>query len=273
MQIGIIGAENSHTEHFIRTLNLTDTGGEARVAFLYGGDDPEKAEKLAREYGVRLAESEEELIALSDAVAITYRSGSRHGSPAMKVLRAGKPLFNDKPFAVDLETAKEITAYAREHGIPVTGGSNLKGLPALAPVRESVTPGSLTVISFAADMESPYDGYWFYGIHSAELCLALCGYDFTGVKAFRNGDAAVAAVEYPDKRCLIVNSPSSHDLKIEVIRDGETKLFPVALDYQSVGPAEFVGMIETGKLPWELRHFEKAVELVEKIVRDLEARA
>ncbi len=269
MKIGIIGTENSHTEHFLKTLNAEKAVPDARVAFLFGDDDPEKAGKLAALFGAEFCESADELIEKSDAVAITYRRGSRHPEPAMKVIRAGKPLFNDKPFAASLSDAAKIVALAEEKGVPVTGGSNLKGLPELPEIRSEIKEGSVITISFAADPASEYDGYWFYGIHSAELCLTLCGPDFTSVEAWRNGDAVTAAVAYPDKTCLILNTPSSADLRIAVTNGGTTRAWLVPLNYQSVGPKEFCDMIRTGNMPRDPRHFVRAAELTEEIIKRL----
>ena len=269
MKIGIIGTENSHTEHFLKTLNAEKAVEDARVAYLFGDDDPEKAAKLAELYGAELCDSADELIERSDAVAITYRSGSRHPEPAMKVIRAGKPLFNDKPFAASAADAARIAAFAAERGVPFTGGSNLKGLPELPGIRSGIREGSVVAISFAADPDSIYDGYWFYGIHSAELCLVLCGLDFTSVKAWKNGDAVVAAVGYADRTCLIVNTPTSADLRVSVTNGGKTDERIVPLNYQSVGPKEFCDMIRTGVMPHDPAHFVRAAELTESISKQL----
>ena len=269
MKIGIIGTENSHTEHFLKTLNAEKAVPDARVACLFGDDDPEKAEKLSVQYGAELCGSEDELIEKADAVAITYRSGLRHPGPAMKVIRAGKPLFNDKPFAASAVDAARIASFAAGKGVPFTGGSNLKGLPELPEIRAGIRKGSVVTISFAADPCSEYDGYWFYGIHSAELCLTLCGLDFNSVKAWRNGDAVTAAVGYADWTCLIVNTPSSADLHIAVTNGGLTEEHLVPLNYQSVGPKEFCDMIRTGIMPHDPRHFVRAAELTESIIKQL----
>ena len=269
MRIGIIGTENSHTEHFLKTLNAEKAVPDACVSCLYGDDDPEKAQMLSSLYGAELCGSVEELIEKSDAAAITYRSGSRHTAPAMEVIRAGKPLFNDKPFAASFRDAARIVAFAEEKGVPVTGGSNLKGLAELAELRAEIREGSVVTISFAADPESEYDGYWFYGIHSTELCLVLCGQDFTSVEAWRNGDATAAAVAYPDRTCLIMNTPSSADLRIAVTNGGRTLARRIPLNYQSVGPKEFCDMIRTGVMPRDPRHFVRAAQLTEEIIRRL----
>ncbi|MCL2299452.1 MAG: Gfo/Idh/MocA family oxidoreductase [Firmicutes bacterium] len=257
MDIGLIGAENSHARHFCAA---------AKIRYIYGADDPVECARLCDEFGLENCESEDEVIAKSDAVAVTYRRGSEHYAPVMAALRAGKPVFNDKPFTTDLQQAEEIVALAKELNIPLTGGSSLKGLSALPAIQGTIGPGSTVVISFAADPASPYDGYWFYGMHAAELCVLLCGRNFTGVRAFENRGVVVSHVSYPDRQCILVTAPQSGDLKISVTNGGETTAYALPLDYQDVGPGELVAMAQTGRPPRDYAHYTKAVELVANII-------
>ena len=257
MNIGIIGAQNSHTRHFCNAIP---------IRYLYGGDDPAECQKLCEEFGIEACASEAEVIAKSDAVVVTYRKGSEHYRPVVAALRAGKPVFNDKPFAGNVRQAEEIAALASELGVPLTGGTNLKGLPELPAIKETIGPGSLVTISFAADPKSEYDGYWFYGIHAAELCVLLCGQDFTGVQAFENRGVVVSHVAYPGKRCVLVTAPQSGDLKISVTNGSETQCYALALNYQDVGPSEFLKMAETGVPPRDYAHYVKSAQLVSGII-------
>ena len=257
MDIGLIGAQNSHARHFCNAI---------KIRYIYGADDPAECARLCADFGLTECASEEEVIAKSDAVAVTYRKGSEHYAPVMKALRAGKPVFNDKPFACDLRQAEEIAALAREKNVPLTGGTSLKGLPELPAIQESIGPDSTVVISFAADAASEYDGYWFYGMHAAELCVQLCGGDFQSVRAFENRGVVVSHVAYPDKLCMLVTAPQSGGLKISVINSGQTVCYDIPLNYQDVGPAEFVSMAETGQPPRAYSHYTKAVELVGRII-------
>jgi len=263
MNIGIIGAENSHARHFCNAIKISQAN---RIRFIYGADDPAECARLCEEFGLEPCGSEAELIAKSDAVVVTYRKGSLHYAPVMAALREGKPVFNDKPFACDLREAQEIAALATELDVPLTGGTSLKGLPELPAIKEAIGPGSTVVISFAADPGSPYDGYWFYGIHAAELCVLLCGQDFTQVRAFENRGVVMSHVNYPDKQCVLVTAPQSGDLKISVTNGGETICYELPLNYQDAGPKEFLAMAQTGRLPRDYAHYTKAVELVGRII-------
>ena len=257
MTIGLIGAQNSHARHFCKAI---------KISYIYGADDPAECARLCGEFGLEECASEEEVIAKSDAVVVTYRKGSEHYAPVMKAIRAGKPVFNDKPFAANLREAEEIAALARELDVPLTGGTNLKGLPELPAIKESIVPGSAVVISFAADPASEYDGYWFYGIHAAELCVQLCGEGFTQVRAFENRGVVVSHVNYPDRLCVLVTAPQSGELKISVTNGGGTVCHEIPLHYQDVGPGEFLEMARTGVAPRAYSHYTRAVELVDRVI-------
>lgn len=267
MKIGLIGAQNSHARHFCETINKNQLWEGFSICYIYGEDDPAECQRLCDDFGLIECKSEEEVIEKSEGVVITYRKGSKHYAPTINALKAGKLVFNDKPFCTDMKETEDIIRYAQEKDRLLTGGSNLKGLPELAAIRDSIVPGSVVTISFAADSNSEYDGFWFYGIHAAELCLTLCGYDFTSVQAFNNNDVVVAQVTYPDKHCTLVTAPQSADLVISVTDKDRTVCHRVPLNYQSVGPEEFVTMAKTKKIPWKYEHFLKSIKLVSEIIQ------
>lgn len=267
MNIGILGAENSHAKHFCETINRGNRFPGYRITHLYAADAPQVGEELARDYGLTLTDSEDAVIAACDAVVVTYRKGSLHAAPVLRALKAGKAVFNDKPFSTDVEKAAEIVAYAREHQLLVCGGSNLKGLPNIAAFKPQITPGATVVITFAADPNSEYDGYWFYGIHAAELCLTLCGTDYRDVAAFRTGDTVVATVRFDQVTCVLVTTPGIQDLHISINADGKNVAHNVEMAYQSVGPAELVTMLKTGQPPRDVGFYEAATRLLTDIIK------
>ena len=265
MKIGLIGAQNSHSKGFCEAINKKRLWADVTIGFIYGADDPQQAKELCDEFGLLECASEEELIEKSDAAAITYRKGSKHHRAAIKVLEAGKPLFVDKPFTADVNEAKEIVALAAEHGLLLTGGSGCKYAPEIAEMKKSITPGSMVVISYAADPASEYDGYWFYGIHSAEVCLELCGSDYISVHSFKNGDVVVSHVVYADKVCVLVTEPKAYNLTVSVSGAGKTISQPIPY-YPDAPAAEFINMAKNKIPPRDYEFYVKSVELTGKII-------
>ena len=266
MNIGLIGAENSHTLQFCKAFNVEGISPGNRVTHVFGDDSAEAAEKLAAEYGLAICATEEELLSACDAVVITYRRGSLHHAPTMRALAAGKAVFNDKPFAINTAQAAEIAAYAQTNQRLLTGGSILKSLPELAPLKANLQPGDTAVISYGADIESPYEGFWFYGIHSVEICLALFGTDYTSVSAMRDGSSIVATVAYADRQCVIVTRPDTYNLKLAIVGNGKAESFDFTDIHAEISSCEFAKMLETNILPHSLDHFVAAVRLTEEIL-------
>ena len=266
MVIGLIGAQNSHSEHFLEFLNKHKKHDGFSVGYIYGADDPEICARLVSDYGIVSCANEDEVIEKSDAVVITYRKGSLHYEPAMKVLSAGKPLFNDKPFTSNTEEAKKIVDFAKEKNILICGGSSVKCLEEFESIGKKIQPGDTVVISFPGDPGSEYDGYYFYGIHSVEACLKLLGINYTGVSSMRNGDMVVSAITYPDNKCVLITSPEYARLDITIIGKSETVHQDIVMNYQGIGPDEFCNMLKSNKMPREYNYYLTAVKLMTAIV-------
>jgi len=266
MQIGLIGAENSHTLQFCNSFNRDNISPGNRITHVFGDDSAEAAANLAATYGLTICDTESSLLAACDAVIITYRCGHLHHAPAMRALAAGKFVFNDKPFAVTPAEAEEITAYAAAHNPRLTGGSILKSMPELAAVKANLHAGDTVVISYGADPASPYDGFWFYGIHSVEICLTLFGADYKSVSAMHDQGAVIATVAYADRQCVIVTRPDIYDLRIAVTGRGHSEF----LDFPNIRPetsaAEFAQMLETGTPPHDFTHLTAATRLTGEII-------
>ena len=266
MNIGLIGAENSHAATFCQIYNGEKKHPGFTVTHVYGADSAEACAKLCAEYALTECRSEEDVIRACDALVITYRKGSLHYAPAMEALRAGKAVFNDKPFATSAAQAREIADYAAKNHLLLCGGSNVKSLPGLGPVAELIGPGATVMISFCADPKSEYDGFWFYGIHSVEVCVKLLGLDYKAVSACRNGESVIASVSYGDKRCVIVNTPDASDLNISVMGENTSATHFIPMDYAAIGPNQFADMIRTGKPPYGYDFYAGAVGLLEEII-------
>ena len=266
MKIGLVGAENSHTLQFCEALNVRHIAEGIRVTHVYGDDSPENAAKMAKDFGLAICESEEELLAACDAVVVTYRCGTRHFEPVMRALRAGKAVFNDKPFAMTVADAEALAAYAQENGVLLTGGSGSKLMEDIAATRAKLGAGSAAMISFGADPNSPYDGFWFYGVHSAEMCIALFGEDYKSVTAVRHGKTLTATVSYGDRQCVIVTQPDVYDWRITTAVDGAAEQVDLSHEGSFLSVRDFASMLQTGKTVYPLSHYVAATRLMQDIM-------
>jgi predicted dehydrogenase len=83
--------------------------------------DPDAARALAARHGGAVFASEGELIAASDVVSVTSPAVA-HAASALAALRAGRPVYVEKPVATDLEAADAIVGEAARRGLVAACG-------------------------------------------------------------------------------------------------------------------------------------------------------
>lgn len=205
VRIGILGGENSHADCFAKYFNFPDEDGKPNVpgfrVTAVAGNYPDANRKLADYYGLELvAERPEELLGKVDAVMVTARDGKYHASFAEPFVRAGLPVFIDKPFTTDYEAAKKLARLAEECGAPILGGSSVKlsgDVKILANLVKSqgdkIHGGSVTA---PLAITSEHSGFWFYASHLVEVALAIFGRKVKSVYAVRTANDVTAMIEY-----------------------------------------------------------------------------
>ena len=108
------------------------------------------AEKLVNEYGGRICESKEDLIACPDVDAFLISLNPLYQATALKeVLPARKPVFIEKPVAFTGKEAHELAVMADEYRVPVQVGFMRRYLPecvALFDFLKRNDPGKLVSI-------------------------------------------------------------------------------------------------------------------------------
>lgn len=198
-QIGFIGTENSHVEHFIRFLNVERRHPGVVGAALAGGPTGRNRE-LAALGGIDVIVGEPaELVGTVDAAVVSTRDGARHLEHARPLLEAGIPVLVDKPLAASVKDADALIAVAREHGAPLVSCSALRFVPEIAELKAArSTSGELRHLHIAgpADPDSEYSGLFFYGVHHVEAALEILGnpvVDTVNVVVSRQGDTTVAS--------------------------------------------------------------------------------
>jgi predicted dehydrogenase len=188
MRIGIIGLDTSHAIAFTREFHdesPTNELADMRVVAAYppGSPDIESSVKRVPEYtrtiqdmGVEIVDSIDALLERVDAVLLETNDGRPHLEQALPVLRAGKPLFIDKPLAGSLTDAVAIFWAAEHFRTPVFSSSSLRYIAAAQQARQGAV-GDVT----GCDAHSPCslepthpDLYW-YGIHGVELLFTVMG--------------------------------------------------------------------------------------------------
>ena len=189
LRIGIIGLDTSHVTAFTKLINDVKSkdhvpGGKVIVAFKGGSADIESSinrveeytRQLQTNYGVKIVSTIEELCQQVDVVLLESVDGRPHLEQARPVIKAGKPLFIDKPVAGSLRDAVEIYKLAREAKVPVFTSSSYRYYESLVAVQKTNVGDIRAVISWGpAHLEPHHPDLFWYGIHPTEALFTILG--------------------------------------------------------------------------------------------------
>ena len=186
--IGIIGAENSHTVAIAKTINIDKLVSGFSVTHVWG-ETPGDA-KDAQERGLipNIVQDPEDLVGQVDAAIVDHRHPKYHLPAVRPLLEAGIPLFVDKPFCYRLDEGKDFLARARELNVSVCSFSVLPKQASFAQLQKDVRElGRIisVVLTGPCDIDSEYGGVFFYGIHQVDMVVRLLEQDITHVQLNR----------------------------------------------------------------------------------------
>jgi predicted dehydrogenase len=132
-----------------------------------------------------------------DALIINHRDGKYHLKPAIPFLKAKIPTFIDKPFSNCFSEAKEFLSLARSVGTPVSSWSTIAQSDKILDLKKQVeSMGQIkNLVCFGpVDIESPYGGVHFYGVHSVDPLLYIFGDNVIKVRVSRIQNTATASL-------------------------------------------------------------------------------
>ncbi|HEX5222910.1 MAG TPA: Gfo/Idh/MocA family oxidoreductase [Verrucomicrobiae bacterium] len=206
IRIGIIGCDTSHVTAFTELLNNPNAkghvpGGKVVAAFKGGSPDLPKsisrvegfAKTLQEKYGVTFYDSIAALCTNVDAVLLESVDGRVHLEQAKPVIKAGKPLFVDKPMAASLRDVMELFRLAKEAKVPVWSSSSLR----FASETQAVRGGSIGRVSYAethspCEVETHHPELMWYGVHGVESLFTVMG---TGCESVQRGTTTNGLIE------------------------------------------------------------------------------
>lgn len=199
IRVGIIGAENSHAANFGKMFNIEKKFPGVEVTHLWGETD-EFARKTAEAGKIPvIVREQKEMLGKIDALIVDHRHAKYHLEAATPFVKAGIPTFVDKPFCYRVEEGKKFLQMAREAGTPVTSFSSIAQSVCTYDIREQVkSMGEINhVIRFGPlDLDSPYGGVFFYGVHLLQPLMVMFGEDIQRVKITRDGKKGSASLVY-----------------------------------------------------------------------------
>jgi predicted dehydrogenase len=214
IRIGIIGLDTSHAPAFAKLFNAENTGNAFegfRVVAAYpkGSADIEssasripKYTEEVKGYGVEISDSIKSLLNAVDVVLLETNDGRMHRDQAFEVLKAGKPLFIDKPVAASLKDAVAIYAEARKRNVPVFSASSLRYMATAQQIRyENKTGKVLGADTFSpATIEPTHPDLFWYGIHGVELLFTVMGSGCESVTRHHSPNVDIVIGKWHDGR-------------------------------------------------------------------------
>lgn len=178
-RVGIIGIENSHTDHFLRHLNDEQRFPGTEATAILRGEDTRVA-RVTENRSLEIVDDPADLIGHVDAAIVCSRDGGLHRAQAEPLLRAGIPVLVDKPLATGVDDAQALIDAATGSGTQLISASAVRFTPGVSELSTATTDlGPLTAVSVTgpADPASPWAGLFFYGIHVVETAFELVGTD------------------------------------------------------------------------------------------------
>lgn len=188
INIGIVGAENSHTAAIARVVNREAKVRGARVTHVWG-ERAIYAQRAASEGDIpHIVREPTDLIGAVDAVVVDHRHAKHHLPAARPLLEAKLPLFIDKPFCYRLAEGRRFLTRARELDVPVVSFSTLphqRAFKEFARKTRKLGRLRLVVATGPCEIRSPWGGIFFYGIHQVDMALRILGYDLSSARVTR----------------------------------------------------------------------------------------
>jgi predicted dehydrogenase len=231
LRVGIIGLDTSHAIAFTQTLNKGPkkpedapkvAGVTVVAAYPQGSRDIESSTKRVPEYtekvramGVEIVDSVEDLVSKVDAVLLESNDGRVHLEQVQAVLKAGRPVFIDKPIAASLVDALKIFEAAQKAHVPLFSASSLRYGAGTQAVRGGSIGAVKTAETFSpVNIEPTHPDLFWYGIHGCESLYTVMG---TGCQSVRRSTTEDGKVEvtglWKDGRTGVFRQENGKDRK------------------------------------------------------------
>jgi predicted dehydrogenase len=188
IRVGIIGLDTSHCAAFTQVLNdpkaAPDVAGfRVIAAYPRGSADivtsTERIPQYTKEFrklGVEIVDSLGALLPKVDVVLLETNDGRPHFEQAVAVMKAGKPLFIDKPIAGSLADAIAIFEAARHYHVPVFSSSSLRFAKHTLEARNGkIGTVERCETTSPCHLEKTHPDLFWYGIHGVESLFTVMG--------------------------------------------------------------------------------------------------
>jgi predicted dehydrogenase len=213
IRAGMIGLDTSHVPAFAKIFNNPKSEGDVAgikvVAGYPGGTDiPASRDRIGkftdqlRSMEIEIVDTIPRLLEKVDVVMIESVDGRIHLQEAVPVIKAGKPLWIDKPVAGSLTDAIVIYELAKKRNVPCFSSSSVRFGAALRAASMSSEIGSVVGAStWGPCSYSPgTPDMFFYGIHGIEPLFVIMGRGCESVSRVNTKDTDLVTGVWNDGR-------------------------------------------------------------------------
>lgn len=215
LRAGMIGLDTSHVIAFPKILNNPKAppalAGCQIVAGYPGGSDDlpisrdrvkKFTQQLRDEFKIEIVESIDDLVSKVDVVFLESVDGRPHLQQIIPCLKAGKPVFIDKPIAGSLVDAIRIFELAKKYKVPVFSSSSYRFAPGVQELRKGGKVGKVLgcTVHGTATIAPHHPDLFFYGVHGLEIMYTLMGTGCEQVVRVHTKDTDVVVGTWKDGR-------------------------------------------------------------------------
>lgn len=275
IRIGIVGAESTHTFEIAKLINIEHKIKNCSIDYVWGETSQLAYDAAQAGQIPNIVDCPEDMIGKIDAVAIVHRHCKNHIPAAMPFVEAGLPIFIDKPFCYDVDEGLAFIDICRTKNVPIASFSVLPLQKSFVKMlRRLKLSGKVVASSIqgTCDINSPYGGVFFLGVHHVEMALNAFGSDVRAVVLNDGKKAQTAQLFYDSGLAVTLNLMSGNGYKGYAMSVAGTELtfaqkitFDANLYYRGI--KKFTDMFKTSLMP---QSYESLIEPV-RILKGLEA--
>jgi len=264
IKVGLIGLDTSHVTAFTNLLNNSSDpkhvpGAKVVAAWKGGSPDIESSisrvdgytRELQEKFGVEICETIEDLCNRVDAIILTSVDGRPHLEQVRPVLRAGKPVFIDKPMAGSLRDVIAIFSLAEKAGVPCFSSSSYRYYDSLKSALAQDVGSVRGCISIGpCHLEPHHPDLFWYGVHPTEALFTVLGPECETVARVHTPDTDVVTGTWSNGRTGVLYGLRTGSTPHKVIIFGDKGVAEQedSGDYANL-MREVVQFFRTGKPP------------------------
>lgn len=276
MNLGIIGAENSHTAAIAQLLNVDKVVRGFSVTHVWG--ETRHFARAAAEAGriPTIVKDPTEMLGAVDCVMVDHRHGKHHLKVARPFIAAGIPVFVDKPMSTSLAEARAFLRFRAAKKVAVTTASVLPHQASVKQIRRQLGRlGTLRAVHLhgPGSHKSPYGGIWFYGIHLVDLMVELFGAEPRHAQMVVNDQCSMAVCTYDSDLTVTMGflAPERHPFTLSAVGTKGDFHAPITYDPNPyLGAAKlFTRMFRTGIEPFGDRRMLAPLAVLDALGRSL----